>query len=120
MSLRSWATRKVVLRVLKGESMRKAMTFMSGNNRIAAIILMALVAGSNMLGGPDMNSYLDPALQMIGFESIVGADGNTYGSTEIMTMLYSLFAVGLTLAKRTKKLPENPSVANPMVEASQE
>ena len=89
--------------------MKKFMTLMSGNNRIVAIVLMALVAASNMLGGPDLNAYVDPILEMVGFEGIVGADGKTYGSADLLAMFYSLFAVGLTFKKRAAGQPENPS-----------
>ena len=75
----------------KGVGMKKFMTLMSGNNRIVAIVIMAVVAGSNMLGGPDLNAYVDPLLELIGFDGIVGADGKVYGSADILTLFYSLF-----------------------------
>ena len=99
--------------------MKKFFTFMSGNNRIVALVLIAVSTLVDAIFGVDLGDYVRPILNAVGFDGVIEtASGNSYTSAQIAASVYGAYAIGLTLFKRVAGKPENPSIDEPEMEAS--
>lgn len=76
---------------------------LNGNNRIIALLLLVVVGAVRGLGGPDLTSYMNSALSLLGLNGEWLKDlGLSYSPAEVAFWAYATFASLFALWKRWK------------------